>query len=149
VPAQLLAMERTPGAWLSARDRVKDGAKRQTKQMVAGATIVAEKLERAMFAPEVVDSEAHSRPVWNKFEGCVREQSWRWDGGSRCAGARVPLLAAIGFAGGIPLAQRSARYDTLVASMLFVLGIAVNRRRRLALAAERGHRVVAQDLKSG
>ena len=42
VPAQLLAMERTPGAWLSARDRVKDGAKRQTKQMVAGATIVAE-----------------------------------------------------------------------------------------------------------
>ena len=70
-------------------DRVQGGAQRQTKQMVAGATIMAEKLERALFAPEVVDSEAHSRPVWNKFEGCVREQSWRWDGGSRCAGARV------------------------------------------------------------
>jgi hypothetical protein len=100
-------------------DRVQGGAQRQTKQMVAGATIMAEKLERALFAPEVVDSEAHSRPVWNKFEGCVREQNWRWDGGSRCAGARVPLLAAIGFAGSIPPAQRSARHDTLVASMLF------------------------------
>jgi hypothetical protein len=88
--------------------------------MVAGATIVAEQLERVLFAPEVVDSEAHSRPVWNKFEGCVREQSWRWDGGSRCAGARVPLLAAIGFAASIPPAQWSARYHTLVASMLFV-----------------------------
>jgi hypothetical protein len=47
--------------------------------MIAGATIVAEQLERALFAPEVVvlvDSETHSRPVWNMFESCLREQNW-------------------------------------------------------------------------
>ena len=71
--------------------------------------------------PEVVDSVAHSRPVWNKFECRVREQNWRWDGGRQCAGASVPLLAAISFAGSIPRGQRSARYDTLVASMLFAV----------------------------
>ena len=100
-------------------DKVKDGGRWQAKQMVAGATIVVEQLERALFVPEVVDSEAHSRPVWNRFECRVREQNWRWDGGRRCVGASVPLLAAISFAGSIPRGQRSARYDTLVASKLF------------------------------
>ena len=63
VPPQLFAMERTPGGGIPARGQG------QGRRATSGE---ADGRRR-----EVVDSEAHSRPVWNKFECRVREQNWR------------------------------------------------------------------------
>ena len=114
VPAQLLAMERTPGAWLSARGQgpgwraetdEADGRRRDDHggEARAGAVRAGGGRQRG---PQPAGVE--------QVRGLRARTELALGWGQPVRGCESAVLAAIGFAGGIPPAQRSARHDTLV-----------------------------------